>query len=120
MLLNYVDTDQKTLSILLAKLSTRLFGEHEFALRLPALLTGILALPLAYQVGVLVTGSRVGAWIGTLILTFSFPHLLHVRVAKGYSLTVFLALAMVFIVYKLLDKNYFKLWGALFFLTGLL
>ncbi len=118
LLLNYQDSNQRTLYILLAKLSMSVFGENEFALRLPALLAGTLSLPLAYKVGVLSTGSRLGALIGTLFLTFSFPHLIHIREARGYALTVFLALLLVYIVYKI-DGKSLKTWGVLFLLTGL-
>ena len=119
LLFNYRSADQKTLSILLAKLSMSILGDNEIALRLPALLVGIFALPLAYNVGVLTTSSRTGALIGTLILTFSFTHIQYIRYARGYSLTVFFGLAMVFITYKLLEKKNFNLWGTLFLLTGL-
>ena len=119
LLLNYRDINQRTLYIFLAKLSMGVFGENEFAFRLPAFLAGILVLPLTHKMGVIITGSRVGAWMSTLLLTFSSPHLLHTQLARGYSLTVFLALTMVFIVYKLLDGINFRLWGTLFLLTGL-
>lgn len=119
LLLNYRDTNQRTLYIFLAKISMGILGENEFAFRLPAFMAGLLALPLAYKVGMLMTNSRAGAWIGTFILTFSIPHITHTQVVKGYSLTVFLSLAIVFIAYKLLDRKNFKLWGILFLLTGL-
>ena len=119
LLLNFRDADQRTSFILLSKIAMGIFGENEFALRLPALLSGIFALPLAYKVGVLTTASRTGALIGTLILTFSFTHLDFIRDARGYSLTVILALAMVLITYKLLEKKNFNLWAILFLLTGL-
>ena len=70
LLLNLRDFDQRTSFILLSKIAMGIFGENEFALRLPALLSGIFALPLAYKVGVLTTASRTGALIGTLILNF--------------------------------------------------
>ena len=70
LLLNFRDADQRTSFILLSKIAMGIFGENEFALRLPALLSGIFALPLAYKVGVLTTASRTGALIGTLILNF--------------------------------------------------
>ena len=41
------------------------------------------------------------------------------QVSKGYLLTVFFALLVVFITYKLLEKEHFTRWGILFFLTGL-
>ena len=71
LLFNYRSADQKTLSILLAKLSMSILGDNEIALRLPALLVGIFALPLAYNVGAHTTSLRIGA-IGTLILNFFF------------------------------------------------
>ena len=75
LLLNYQDTNQRILYILLAKLSMTVFGENEFALRLPALLAGTLSLPLVYKVGLLTTGSRLGALIGTLFFNFFLPTL---------------------------------------------
>ena len=98
LLLSFGDSNQRTLNIFLAKLSMGIFGENEFAFRLPALLSGILALPLAYRVGVLVNGSKVGAWLGTLILTFSLLHVSYIREYRGYSLTVFLSLVIIFII----------------------
>ena len=119
LLLNYRDTQQRTLYIFLAKLSLKLFGDREFALRLPEFCAGIIALPLAYQVGKMITCSRFGACIGTLLLTFSSFHLFHTRLSKGNSLTVFLSLLLVFITYKILRKKNLKIWSVLFFLTGL-
>ena len=101
LLLNYRDTNQRTLYIFLAKLSLKLFGDSEFALRLPEFIAGIIALPLAYVVGKMVTLSRFGACIGTLLLTFSSFHLFHTRFSKGYSLTVLLSLLLIFITYKI-------------------
>ena len=100
LLLNYRDSNQRTLYIFLAKLCVTIFGDNEFSLRLPEVLAGIFALPLAYRVGLLITNSRFGAWIGSLLLVFSSPHLYQAQYAKGYSLTVFLALLLVYIVYK--------------------
>ncbi|SVE18341.1 uncharacterized protein METZ01_LOCUS471195, partial [marine metagenome] len=119
LLLNYTDINQRTLYIFLAKISMTIFGETEFWFRFPAFLAGVFSLPLAYKVGMNITGSRIGAWVGTALLTFSSTHLLHTRVGRGYSLTVFFALAMVFIAYKLLDEKNFKLWLLLFLLAGL-
>ena len=119
LLLSYRDTNQRTLYIFLAKLSLKLFGDSEFALRLPEFIAGIIALPLAYVVGKMVTRSRFGACIGTLLLTFSSFHLFHTRFSKGYSLTVLLSLLLVFITYKILSKQNLKMWGFLFVLTGL-
>ena len=119
LLLNYRDTNQRTLYIFLAKLSLKLFGDSEFALRLPEFIAGIIALPLSYVVGKMVTRSRFGACIGTLLLTFSSFHLFHTRFSKGYSLTVLLSLLLVFITYKILSKKNLKMWGFLFVLTGL-
>lgn len=119
LLFNYRDTNQRTLYIFLAKLSSEVFGDNEFTLRLPEFLAGVFALPLAYRVGLFITSSKFGASIGTLLLTFSSFHLFHTRFSKGYSLTVLLALLTVLVTYKLLSEKNFKIWGVLFFLTGL-
>ncbi|MBT5633119.1 MAG: hypothetical protein HOJ13_10355 [Nitrospina sp.] len=118
LLFEYRDTNQRPLYIFLAKFSMWLFGENEIAFRLPGFLAGVLALPLAYRVGLMVTESRSCAFLGSLLLALSSPHLLHSRFTRGYSLTVFLALALVFLAYKLLDKNNTRLWASLFVLAG--
>ena len=118
LLFEYRDTNQRTLYIFLAKFSMWLFGENEWAFRLPGFLAGVLALPLAYRVGLMVTRAQSCALLGSLLLALSSTHLFHTRVTRGYSLTVFLALAMVFLVYKLLDKNNTGLWASLFVLAG--
>jgi hypothetical protein len=119
LLLNYYDTNQWTLYIFLAKLFLEIFGENEFALRLPGFLAGVFVIPLAYRVGLLITRSRLGALITSFLLTFSSFHLYRSVVSKGYLLTVFFALLVVFITYKLVEKENFTRWGILFFLTGL-
>ena len=118
LLFEYRDTNQRTLYIFLAKFSMWLFGENEWAFRLPGLLAGVLALPIAYRVGLMVTGVQSCALLGSLLLALSSTHLFHTRVTRGYSLTVFLALALVFLAYKLLDKNNTRLWASLFVLAG--
>jgi len=118
LLLEYRDVNQRTLYIFLAKLSMGLFGENEFAFRLPGFLAGVLSFPLAYRVGLIVTGSLSCALLSSLLLVLSSPHLLHTWVARGYSLTVFLALALVFLTYKLHEKKNTRLWSFLFVLTG--
>jgi hypothetical protein len=118
LLFEYRDTNQRTLYIFLAKLSMRLLGESEFAYRLPGILAGVLAIPLAYRVGLMVTRTSSSSLLGALLLMLSSPHLLHTWKSRGYSLTVFLAIALVFLIYKMLEKPNSKLWTALFTLTG--
>jgi len=121
LLLNYRDTNQWTLFIFLAKLFLELFGDNEFALRLPEFLAGILAIPLTYKVGLLITSSRLGSLITAFLLTIYPFQLLPTTLqgSKGYLLTVFFALLVVFITYKLLEKEHFTQWTILYFLTGL-
>ena len=85
---------------------------------MPGFLAGVLSLPLAYRVGLIVTGSLSCALLSSLLLVLSSPHLLHTWVARGYSLTVFLALALVFLTYKLHEKKNTRLWPFLFVITG--
>jgi uncharacterized membrane protein len=103
LLFEYRDTNQRTLYIFLAKLSMRLFGESEFAYRLPGILASVLAIPLAYRVGLMVTKTSSSSLLGALLLMLSSPHLIHTWKSRGYSLTVFLAIALVFLIYNILD-----------------
>ena len=116
--LQYTDTNQRTLNIYLAKIFFYIFGETETVFRLPGFIAGMFAIPLTYLVGLKMTRSHLAAFLSALFLTLSTPHLFQTRVARGYSLTVFLALTLVFLAYKLLDKQNSRLWASLFVLTG--
>ena len=50
LIFGYSDPNQHTLFILLSKLSMKVFGEIEWAFRLPVIIAGILSIPMAFLV----------------------------------------------------------------------
>jgi 4-amino-4-deoxy-L-arabinose transferase-like glycosyltransferase len=72
----------------IAHLSVSIFGTTPFALRLPAVLFGVAAIPLLYFVGRAVTG-RFEAGAAALILTFSYHHIWFSQNARGYTALLF-------------------------------
>lgn len=83
---DYSYPNNQILHTLLVKLSTALFGVHLWSLRLPALLAGILAMPLAY----LFARAHFNRYIALLMLAFvasSGSLIEYSALGRGYSLT---------------------------------
>lgn len=116
---SYLGPNQHTLFSLLSNLCMSLFGENEIAFRLPALLAGILSVPLTYRVAGLLLRSRAAAAISALLLALSFPHWTHSQQGRGYSLTVLLALLTILSLLKLSEGKRPALWGGTFMVSGL-
>ena len=72
----------------IAHVSVSAFGTSPLALRLPAALFGVAAIPLLYFVGRAVTG-RLEAGAAALILTFSYHHIWFSQNARGYTALLF-------------------------------
>ena len=79
------------------------FGESEFALRTPAALAGVLAVPVMFAVGRLTSGYRAGL-LASLLLATSGVHLYYSQEARAYSL-LFLSAAI-------------ALWGLIYILAN--
>lgn len=83
---DYSYPNNQILHTLLVKLSTAVLGVHLWSLRLPALLAGILAMPLAY----LFVRAHFNRYIGLLMLAFvasSGSLIEYSALGRGYSLT---------------------------------
>jgi hypothetical protein len=82
---NYSEPNNHLLHTLLAHLSIGVFGNAVWAIRLPALVAGCLAIPLAYAVGRRIAGRDAGLLVGAL--TASSQMLIAFSVcARGYSM----------------------------------
>jgi len=92
---NYSEPNNHLLHTLLAHVSTGLFGSAVWAIRLPALIAGILTIPLAYVAARRLAG-RHGALI-VIALTATSPILIAYSVcARGYTMLIdFFLLAVV-------------------------
>jgi hypothetical protein len=72
--------------------STRVFGMTELTLRLPSLITGILAIPLAFIVIWKATGALSASLLGAAIVTISREFIRHAHEARVYSSLQLIAL----------------------------
>jgi len=76
---------------LLAHASRALFGESPWAVRLPAMLFGVAAVPMLYQLGARLVPRR-EALLASLLLAVSYHHVWFSQNARGYSAIAFLAI----------------------------
>lgn len=110
-LFNYPDSNQHSLFSILSNFSLLLFGEHEIAFRLPSLVTGILAIPLAYCTCRSLGISQSISIASSLFLALYVPHIVYSQEGRGYALTVFLALCLVYSSIQLLGSQRLLIWG---------
>ena len=81
-----------------------LFGDSEFAARLPSAIFGVLALPAVYLVGERLFSRRAGT-SSALILSVSLFHISWSQEARGYTLMVLLALASMYFFIRILESG---------------
>ena len=109
--LEYKDGNQHTLFSALSRISMGFFGTNEIAYRLPVFLAGVFSIPLFYRVSLLFFSSETTAGLACYLLAFSIPHLGYSQDGRGYTLSIFFALALTFAVSKLLERKSVWLWG---------
>ncbi len=88
---SYMRSNNHLLNTLLIKLMMAVFGEQEWAVRVPAMLFGVAGIPLTYWCARLVL-SRRAALGASLLLAVSYHHILFSQNARGY--TAYLAFAL--------------------------
>ncbi len=81
---SYPSENQHTLYSILAKGSVAAFGEAAWAVRLPAMLLGVAAIPGLYFVGRGLVG-RAAALVAAALLTVSYHHIWFSQNARGYT-----------------------------------
>ena len=80
----YVSDNQHPLYAILASISISIFGEHAWAIRLPAMLFGVASIPALYLLGSRV-GNRHEALLAASLLAVSYHHIWFSQNARGYS-----------------------------------
>jgi mannosyltransferase len=73
---------------LLAHASAVQFGESPWSLRLPALVFGVLSIPMLYRLALDLT-TRTEAMLAAVVLTFSYHHVWFSQNARGYTALLF-------------------------------
>lgn len=74
-------------------------GTNDFVLRLPAVIFGVLTVPLCYYIGKLFFGKREGL-VSAFLLSVSWIHVFYSQQVRMYSLFVFLSLSSLFFFHK--------------------
>jgi uncharacterized membrane protein len=82
----------------------RVAGESELAVRVPAAVFGVTAVPLLHAVAARLYDRRVGVLAASL-LALSLHHVVNARDARAYSLLVLLALASMWAYLRLLERR---------------
>ena len=98
---------------LLAHLSRAAFGESPWAIRLPAMILGVAAVPMLNALGVAVT-NRKEALLASLLLAVSYHHVWFSQNARGYSAIAFVALFAMWALLRGVDTGrlrYFLWYG---------
>lgn len=92
MLTAYGGENDHPLYSVLAHLSTRVFGESSWSIRLPAALFGVACVPMAYALAREAGMRRVEALATAAIVAVSYHHVWFSQNARGYSATALVAL----------------------------
>ena len=87
---SYLRSNNHLLNTLLLKAMVALFGEHEWAVRLPAVLFGVATVPALYFVARLAL-SRAVSLAAALLLAVSYHHIFFSQNARGYTAYMFFA-----------------------------
>jgi mannosyltransferase len=103
-LTHFPSNNDHPLYSVLAHLSVDLFGEGAFALRLPAALFGVAAIPLLYFVGRAIA-DRGEALAAATVLTVSYHHVWFSQNARGYTALLFCVLLATYMLTRWLDTG---------------
>lgn len=110
--------DHPPLLYLLSRLSLQIFGDGAFALRMPSLFAGVLALPLLYRLGKEIGRPGAGLWSALLLALTPF-HVRHAQEARHYALLLTLTVATYLLLYRGLRRPSWRAWFLFAMLTGL-
>jgi mannosyltransferase len=108
---NYVSSNNHLLNTLLVKLTTSMFGEVEWAIRLPAVAFGAATVPAMYWVARAMLPRR-ASLLAALILAVSYHHIFFSQDARGYTAYLLTALVASGLFVRLLEEDRLRLWIA--------
>ena len=117
LILGYHDTNQHTLFLLISKLFIFVFGETEIVYRLPSLLFGVLSIPLMYRLGLTMKFPWSSALLSAILMALSWPHLKYSMEGRGYGITIFLVLLVIYSAIQFLNNTRW-VWGCILIVSG--
>ena len=106
---SFLSTNNHLLNTLLTQLSTTLFGEVEWSVRLPAVLFGVATVPALYWVARMAF-SRRDSLAAALLLAVSYHHIFFSQNARGYSAYVFFSLVASGLLIRGLQEDRLRIW----------
>jgi mannosyltransferase len=108
--ISYISSNNHLLYTVLEKLSVLLFGEREWALRLPAVIFGTAAIPVLYWVArkLMPRYASLGA---ALLLAVSYHHILFSQNARGYTAYVLFSLLSTGLLVDGLERDRSRTWA---------
>lgn len=108
---SYLRSNNHLLNTLLVKLAVATFGEHEWAVRLPAMLFGAASVPALYWCARLAL-SRRASLAAALLLAVSYHHVFFSQNARGYTAYLLFALLATRLLLDGLREDRPAVWGA--------
>ncbi len=113
LLTSYTSANDHVLNFALVHASIAVFGEHEWSVRLPAMLFGLASVPIMYWVAGLSGLSRRASIGAALILAVSYHHIWFSQDSRGYTQYLFFSLLGTGALVRLLEEPRGK-WQAVF------
>ena len=117
LILGYQDTNQHTLFLLISKFFIWIFGETEIVYRFPSLLFGVLSIPLMYRLGLALKFPWSSALLSSILMALSWPHLKYSMEGRGYGITIFLVLLVIYSAIQFLNTSRW-IWGSVLIGSG--
>ena len=117
LILGYQDTNQHTLFLLISKFFIWIFGETEIVYRFPSLLFGVLSIPLIYRLGMTMKFPWSSALLSSILMALSWPHLKYSMEGRGYGITIFLVLLVIYSAIQFLNRSCW-VWGSILIVSG--
>jgi uncharacterized membrane protein len=99
--MEFPSNNQHSLYSVLGHLSVRLFGDHPWSLRLPAVLLGVATVPVLYLFAREFCG-RLESLLAALLLTTAYHHVWFSQNARGYSALAFLTVLASWLLLRVL------------------
>ena len=100
----YREPNNHVLHTLLVKLSVGLFGGHPVAIRLPAYLASVLAIPMAFGLSKLLFDGKASGLLASAAVALSPYLVLYGTNARGYSLVVLFSLCLAVLAIRMVDR----------------
>jgi len=106
---SYLRSNNHLLNTLLMKASIATLGEHEWSVRVPAMIFGVAAIPTLYWVARLGL-SRIASLGAALLLAVSYHHIFFSQNARGYTGYLFFALLSTGALLRAIQRDETRYW----------